>query len=261
MRLPLIVRRTAAAVIGRIPLRIRGGPNRGMRWTVASSGRGIAAGRFEARRVEALLRLLRPGDVVWDIGAHKGYVALAAARAVGPAGRVYALEPAAANQTYLRRHVAWNRATNVEVVPVAVGAVDGEEAFGGRGSSITFRLGQGDERVAVRTVATLLQQGLRRPAVLKIDVEGGELDVLRGAGDVLGDDVVLMIAVHSRSQYDGCRAWLEQRGFRVHRSAAMRRMMERLPDGWSPDPDLLAVGPAREVPAGVIDCFTGDAEC
>ncbi|HUF50377.1 MAG TPA: FkbM family methyltransferase [Longimicrobiales bacterium] len=243
-------------MIGRIPLRIRRGPNRGLRWSLASSGRGAVAGDFEERRVTAFLRLLRPGDVVWDIGAHKGYLTLAASGAVGARGHVYAIEPARENLVYLRRHVAWNGRDNINVVPVAMSDRDESARFGGSGSSTTFRLGQGDTVVDVRTLSTLIRTGLASPHAVKIDVEGSEAAVLRGAADTLLDDMVLLIAIHSRTQYEECRAQLEQRGFRVYRSGAMIQMMERLPAGWSPDPDLLAVGPGRELSPDAIAYFT-----
>jgi FkbM family methyltransferase len=231
-------------VIGPARLRIRGGPNRGAWWSLASGGRGVLGGRFERARVDAFVALVRPGDVVWDIGAHKGYMTLAAARLVGAAGRVYALEPAAENLTSLRRHVAWNGLHNVEIRPVAVSNSDGTRRFGGRGSSVTFKLDRGDQLVETRTLQSLLDQGLPRPDVLKIDVEGAESDVLRGAGAALHDDVLAMIAVHSRAQYESCTRILTERGLDWRESARMQDTLRRWPGGWSADPDLIA-GAAR----------------
>lgn len=258
MRLPGFVRRAAGALIGKARVRIRAGPNRGRWWSLASAGRGAAAGSFEARRVDGLLRLLRMGDVVWDIGAHKGYVALAASRAVGRDGRVYAIEPAPDNLRFLQRHVAWNDAANIEVVATAVSDRDGRAQFGGSGSSITYRLDHGDDEVEVRTLPTLLADGLMRPTVLKIDVEGSEGAVLRGAGAALAEIDLVLVAVHTRDMYDECSSLLAEHGFTVHRSAAMQRMMDRLPDGWSADPDLLGVAPRRAVEDSDLMFFTGD---
>lgn len=257
MRLPGFIRHGVAALIGGARVRVRSGPNQGRWWSLASAGRGAVAGTFEAQRVDALLRLIGAGDIVWDIGAHKGYVTLAIARRVGPDGRVYAFEPSPVNLRYLRRHVAWNGADNVEIVPAAVGDADGTARFGGSGSSITYRLGQGDDTVVVHRVTTLLAQGLAAPTVLKLDVEGGEGAALRGAGAALRDVDLVLVAVHSRAMYDECRSLLEQMGFAVYRSASMRAMMERLPGSWSADPDLLAVAPARHVDGGALALFSG----
>ncbi|MEX1184485.1 MAG: FkbM family methyltransferase [Gemmatimonadota bacterium] len=257
MRFPRVIRRGAAALLGHARLRVRSGPNRGRWWSVASAGRGALAGTFEQQRVSALLGLLCPGDVVWDIGAHKGYVALAMARRVGDDGSVRAFEPSPENLQYLRRHMQWNGVRNVCIDPVALSDSEGEARFGGRGSSITFRLGGGDELVSVSTVATRLRQGVTPPTVLKLDVEAGEAGVLRGAGDALASVGLVFVAVHTRELYEECRLLLERHGFRVYRSAAMRSMMQRLPDGWSTDPDLLAIAPHRIVGQSDLQQFSG----
>ena len=147
-----------------IPLRIRSGPNRGLKRSLASSGRGYRTGRFESGRIQALRSLVSHGDRVWDIGAHKGYVSMALSRSVGEEGSVTAFEPSQENLWFLRKHIEWNALTNVRVFPVAVSDVDGSARFGGRGSSIAFRLGQGSEDVRVATQRSLAnEEGLPPP--------------------------------------------------------------------------------------------------
>ena len=94
-----------------IPLRIRSGPNRGLKWSLASSGRGYRTGRFESGRIQALRSLVSHGDRVWDIGAHKGYVSMALSRSVGEEGSVTAFEPSQENLWFLRKHIEWNALT------------------------------------------------------------------------------------------------------------------------------------------------------
>ena len=194
MRLPQPVRTAGAKLVRGVPVRIKSGPNEGLKWSLASSGRGYRSGRFEARRIQALRALVSPGDEVWDIGAHKGYVAMALARRVGPSGSVVAFEPSATNLWFLRRHIDWNALDNVRVLPVAVSDRDGHARFGGRGSSITLRLGRGIERVRVGTLQTLKgDEDLKTPDLMKIDVEGEEGSVLRGAGDLLSEEMLLFL--------------------------------------------------------------------
>jgi FkbM family methyltransferase len=187
--------------------------------------------------------LVNPGDHVWDIGAHKGYVSMALARRVGPSGSVVSFEPSAANLWFIRKHIEWNALGNVRILPVAVSDHDGEEPFGGQGSSVTFRLGRGSDRVRVATLQSLnVEEGLATPAVMKIDVEGSEGAVLSGAGDLLSERTLLFISVHGRSCYDECHAVLSERGFRLYES---RALAERLADPslhWGADHELLAVG-------------------
>lgn len=252
MRLPYSVRVAGARLVGRLPVPVLSGPNAGRLWTLASAGRGYVTGRFESSRLASMMALLRPGDRFWDVGAHKGYVALAAARRVGPSGRVVAFEPAERNRRYLRRHVAWNRPGNLDVESVALSDVSGEAAFGGTGSSIAYRLGQGDETVRSRTIAELIEGGGRAPpSVLKVDVEGSEARVLAGAGAHLSRVELLFVAIHGPEAFDACRRILEAAGHRVAESSELRRCT-RGGEPWGGDPDLLAWSPERRLSAAEV---------
>lgn len=207
--------------------------------------------------MRSILPLIRKGDTVWDVGAHKGYVALALARAVGPAGRVLAFEPSYRNLEYLNRHVGWNRPPNLEVLPIALSAGEGEAAFGGSGSSITYKLGQGDERVSVRTMETLIgRDGRPAPTVVKVDVEGSEVDVLRGAGPRLRDVELLFVAIHGRALYEPCRSLLEEAGLAVAAVPALRRAAAGAEaDPWPGDPELVAWRPERGIDRDDIEAL------
>jgi FkbM family methyltransferase len=226
-----------------------------MRWSVVSAGRGAVAGTFERDRVAAITSMVRPGDCVWDVGAHKGYVTLAAASRAGADGRVYAFEPAPPNLAFLRRHVEWNDLSNVEIMPYAVSTADGTARFGGSGSSITYRLGQGSFDVRVRSMASLLFEGLRAPDVIKIDVEGSESDVLRGARGVLRSHMLVFAAIHSFEQYVACTGLLQEAGFRVVPSGAVSRILAQRPVVWEADPDILGIGPDRVVDDAALAAF------
>ncbi len=238
------MRNVVGPLVGRLPVPVLGGPNRGRLWTLASAGRGYVSGRFEMDRVASILRVLQPGQRFWDIGAHKGYLTLAAAGRVGRDGAVLAVEPSSENLGHLRRHLRWNRVANVDVLPVAIDAEETTARFGGTGSSIAYRLGGDDETVTVRTIAGLLDDGRPPPDVAKIDVEGSEAAVLEGAGPALDRIGVLFVAVHDRAQHDACRAVLEGHGFGIVAAALLRDCLDgRTP--WKEDPDLVAYRPGR----------------
>lgn len=224
---------------------------------MASAGRGYLTGRFEAERVASYLALVRPGDCVWDVGAHKGYLSLAFSRAVGPTGYVVALEPSQVNQWFLRRHLAWNGIENVDPVRVAASDHAGVDRFGGTGSTLAFRLGEGDETVRVATLDGLLERdGLRSPDVIKIDTEGAEADVLAGGlVSALRPHAIVLVAVHSRACYRGCEVLLRARGFAVWPSAGIRRRLDDDTMPWGGDQDLIAVGPESASDASVIQAM------
>lgn len=254
MRLPAPIRHGAARVLGHIPVRVRAGANAGLRWSLASAGRGAVAGTFEQERITAIARLLCPGQCVWDIGAHKGYVSLLAARAVRAGGHVYAFEPSRINLELLRRHARWNRADNLDVMPVALSDVEGSDRFGGPGSSITYRLGQGEDTVTVRTVDALLRDGLRAPDLIKIDVEGNEGRVLAGARAALAGTPLLLVAIHSRSALAAVTDALAGTGYRLFLSPQLARNVHGA--DWAADPDLLALGPMSSLDTHQLGAFT-----
>jgi len=129
---------------------------------------------------------LRTGDVVVDVGANTGWYTLLAATAVGPSGRVVAIEPAASTRVALERNLARNRAANVRTVASAVGAEEGSVPFfrgenDAESSTVQRRGLAPDGEVPTAPLPHLLTpEEAARVALVKIDVEGGEADVLRG---------------------------------------------------------------------------------
>lgn len=243
MRLPLRVRRLTSRLVRGLPVRIRDGPNRGFRWSLAAAGRGFWSGRFESSRMDALARLARRGDRFWDGGAHQGYVSLLAARAVGPEGSVIALEPSGYNRWYLERHVDWNGLDNVRVLPVGLARADGRRRFDEQGSSVTFRVGEGAGTVPVRSPSSLAAE-LGRPSFVKLDIEGGEADVVGQLAGILPPDGAAFVALHSPEADRRARKAFSRAGFRLMPSARLRAHRARA-SGWPGDPDLLALGPER----------------
>ena len=242
MRLPLGLRKALSPLVARVPVRIRSGPNAGARWSLAAAGRH-RTGAFEASRVEAILALVRPGDCVWDIGAHHGYVSLAVSRAVGPQGHVYALEPSRYNFALLRRHAAWNAPENLTPMNVGVAAAPGRVEFGGGGSSQTFRIGGGTERVEL-TSLEVMAGALRAPDVVKLDIEGAEGETLRAGARHLPPTAALIVSIHSLADYRATVETLGGAGFALWLSEGVRRRRE-LEEWGDDDPDLIALGPER----------------
>ncbi len=166
----------------------------------------------EGATMAAFARLLRPGDVAFDVGAHVGWVAVQFAHLVGAEGRVVAFEPGSNNLPYLRRNLA--AFPQAMVVEAAVGAAAGtaelyEESLTGQNNALAApyhrlqanaalnpaALAVTARRVAVTTLdAAATEAG--DPALVKIDVEGSELAVLQGAAGLLARArPVLMVEV------------------------------------------------------------------
>lgn len=136
----------------------------------------------------AFREVVRPGATVFDVGANIGAYTLLFAQWAGPAGRVVAFEPAPEAATGLRRLVALNDLRDrVEIVEAAVCAAVGTARFATEGSSGANALvdaahpGRGVISVPTTSLDAFCDRHALRPDVIKIDVEGQELDVLRGA--------------------------------------------------------------------------------
>ena len=157
---------------------------------------------YEPELAQALRRLTRPGMSCADVGAHLGYHTLLIAALAGPSGHVVAVEADAVNARTVARSVALNGLEGrVEVLHAAATRVDGARVslYGGRGgegtewtTSATFAAREdGRRRRAAASVPGIsldarFEAG-ERLELVKIDVEGGEGDVLAGARRVLAE--------------------------------------------------------------------------
>lgn len=241
MYVPSGIRRWVDPLSERIPLPVISGPNRGRWWNAASAGSGYVTGRRAREQMALLNGLISRGDIVWDVGAHHGYVTMFASERAGADGWVYAFEPGRRNSRILARHIRWNGLDNVSVHDCALASYSGRARFGGGPTSKMHALGKGEDDVTVWTAEDLVQSGtVQGPTFMKIDVEGSEADVLSGALPVLPSDVVILVAVHSVESDRACTVLLRDRGFELIPSAALKQARNQ---EWHADPDLLCVGP------------------
>jgi FkbM family methyltransferase len=135
------------------------------------------------------LNSLRPGAVVIDVGAHIGYYTLLAAKAVGPKGRVHAVEPWRETVEVLRRSVYLNDFRNVEIHALAAGKERAQRAFHVTGSSDSHGFYHHPNTATLQTIEvtqTPLDEIIHgRVDFVKIDVEGAEIEVLEGMTRIL----------------------------------------------------------------------------
>jgi FkbM family methyltransferase len=137
--------------------------------------------------------VLRPGDVVADVGANNGFTGILFARAVGATGRVVGFEPSPANLEAARENIRLNGIGNFELVAAAVGATPGTVSFDpGFGNGAVATSGP----IAVPQVTLDAHFGASRVDLVKLDIEGYEIDALRGARQVLERRPALAIEIH-----------------------------------------------------------------
>ena len=179
---------------------------------------------YETSKIATLRRCLPPGGTFVDIGGNKGDFALIAAQELAGRGRVVCVEPAPDNVRWIRKSVDRNGYRNVEVVEAALTDHEGDATLHLGPLSGWHSLAEaaversvGDITVPATTLDRLLADlAIERVDVLKIDVEGGEGEVLGGASQLLSADTPLTILFDLHPRYAdvaACLALLEHSGF------------------------------------------------
>lgn len=165
--------------------------------------RTMYLGLFEPRETRLLGELLHPGDTFIDVGAHIGWFTTAAARLVGTTGTVIACEPYPSNASILKANLAENRCANVRVIESALGDQPGTLSLASAGNSggvTALDWTRRDGLVEVpETTLDDVAAGLDTVALLKIDVEGWEAHVLRGAARTLPRTAHVLIEINEAS--------------------------------------------------------------
>jgi FkbM family methyltransferase len=186
----------------------------------------VVAGNLRIHRL--LDRFVSVGSTVVDVGANIGYNTLHAARLAGRRGRVLAIEPTPDNLAVLRRNVTAADVLNVTIEPVAAGSARGTRDLFVRGAvsavNSLFPLSCYASVTDILQVPVVPLDELVDGAVdvVKIDVEGAELDVLEGMSRLLRrPHVVLIVEWHPLLQQlagyaaDALPRWLLERGFEL----------------------------------------------
>jgi FkbM family methyltransferase len=191
---------------------------RGKKWTVGSATHGCWLGSYEYHKQKKLQQELKIGDVVYDIGANVGFYSLLASVLVGQTGHVYSFEPLPDNLRELRRHLEMNGIKNCTVIDVAVSSTDGEGVFDPSGDRCTGHLAD-NGNLHVRTASLdgfLMRNEIRLPSLMKIDIEGAELECLQGASNVIQQArPVIFLATHGREMHTACIELLAKWNYRI----------------------------------------------
>ena len=182
--------------------------------------------------------IVRRGDTFLDVGANVGWISLVAARCVGREGRVVAFDPSPPLVTSLRYHRQVNFAHNLTVEAAAISEASettvlylhnsGESGFNSIIEAAVIYEGKErgrPESVEVRawSIDEYCQKARLQPHAIKIDVEGAELMVVRGAQGVMKRyKPALILAVHPPlipdQKADALFSLLDQHGYKICRS-------------------------------------------
>lgn len=152
---------------------------------------------YEPDYTSIMMKVLKPGDTVLDIGANFGYFSLLASSLVTDLGRVVALEPEKVNFAFLTRNIGLNNSSNIQAFNIAAGDCnkeaelfldplnDGAHSFSGISPESRHLIGLGDvckSKVKIHTLDSLVEvEKITNIKVIKIDTEGWEFQAIQGA--------------------------------------------------------------------------------
>jgi FkbM family methyltransferase len=203
---------------------VRRGPAAGLRIDATGRMPGYVLGTADYEEQLWVAEHLGRSDTFYDIGANIGFFTLLAAKLVGPEGTVIAFEPLPSNVEQLQKNVALNNYTNVAVVAAAVSAEETVGQFSltdarDAGRLVEENSDESNVRVPVTTVDATWRDGrLHPPSMIKIDVEGEEINVLRGCRETLiSHRPVLLVEVHwlGKRFLDFCELTLGPLGYEI----------------------------------------------
>ena len=218
-------------------------------------------GTYEKGTLHIMGKLLAPGDTFIDVGANIGLMSVFAAGLVGDEGRVLAFEPNPATRRILERNVALNGMRNIEVSPFATGSrnqasriFDSPDLNRGRATMMAPVSADGGYEVKVTRLSDLV--GEEEVKLVKLDVEGYELEALKGMGSMFARSVPpILIIEHSAEREErsgtGANAVYDHLSglgrYRIFKAAKTKERVSR----------LIEVKDRRGLPAhDNIFCFT-----
>jgi len=192
------------------------GKLRGKKWVVGAGEHGYWLGSYELQKRRAFEREIGPSEVFYDIGANVGFYSLLAAHLTGPGGKVYAFEPLPRNVEYIRKHMALNQIEHAVVYEAAVAHQGGEVRFDPGASIATGHLSEtGTVKVRQVSLDDLYAAGkILPPNTMKIDVEGAEYAVLRGAEYIIDAfQPLIFLDTHGRDAHELTIRFLKDHGY------------------------------------------------
>jgi FkbM family methyltransferase len=161
------------------------------------------------------------GDIVIDVGAAFGFYTILASRMVGQRGRVVAIEPQPDCYEMLNKNIKLNKLVNIVTLNYAVSSKKTTLKLFSSYSTIQERAGESMEsyiEVSADTLDNLLRSvGIDQVNWIKIDVEGAEYEVLKGAKEILSasKDISILVEVHGKDTYGPTTELLRSNNFNI----------------------------------------------
>ncbi len=168
-------------------------------------GQRIALEKYEPYETKLILRQVKKGSVVVDVGANIGYYTIILADKVGKTGKVYAFEPDKTSFEILKKNIAINNLKNVVVVNAAVGSKNGYlnlyKSKGNLGDHKVYGKGKA-ERIKVFKLDDFIKE---KVDLIKIDTQGWEPEVVKGAQNLIFKNKPIIFMEYSPASYKAAK--------------------------------------------------------
>jgi len=225
---------------------IRRGPLKGYKFIVSeNSGWSPIIGRWEPEAQRLFTKIIKPGNIVYDLGANNGIHSLLFSKLTGKSGRVFCFEPLESNCREIEENAKLNGADNIQIVQAAVSDHPGETVFhlglhDKQGSLVGIGRESGtDIKVNLITLDDFISKGNPSPDFLKIDIEGAESMALQGFSGLVQTILpIFFIELHTPDQDRAVGAFFLKNGYKLFRVNNAAKNDELNVDGLEPIKDL-----------------------
>ncbi len=218
--------RTPIGKLLRLPLKlipentvlpIMQGALKGRKWIKGSSINGCWLGTYEFDKQQLFQKYVKPGMVIYDVGANAGFYTLLSSILTGERGKVLAFEPVPQNIYYIKRHIELNKIVNATII---------EKAVSDKISKLKFTLGSnlsmghfsdsGEIEVETISLDDFVKQGNPLPDLIKMDIEGAEYQALEGTKEILRTKKpVIFLATHGHQTKTNCVSLLDRYNYKI----------------------------------------------
>lgn len=186
------------------------GKMKGAQWIAKSANPGQIVGRYEPEQEVEFLKLLNDVETLWDVGAHVGWYSILAAKQLEPSASIYSFEPNPHNLHFLKQHKDLNSFQNIKIIEHALSDYDGEAFFTDNQQQSSLNK-SGDFKVSVTTGDQIAQSHGESPDLIKVDVEGAEIEFLNGAKKLITSArPKILLSAHGYKKNDGCLKWFKE---------------------------------------------------
>ena len=224
-----------------------GGPLKGYQWTTGSSYEYLLGNYENPLAIDSFCLWVKPGSVFYDLGANIGFYAFLANRFIST-GKIYSFEPSPISRKIFEQHLAINKKlmlhNNISILPFAISDREQEISFSNneqRRDGNTYISGstaytEAKSIIIVKcfSIDELIEQGYEIPDIIKVDVEGAEFDVLKGAVNTLKKykpDILLAThECHLPGVKDSCINFLMKLGYTLKYTGTHNMQVQGLAD-------------------------------